>query len=135
MADTTEEEHLEGFHTTDTEFVYEHEVGLTIHAHRATPWLSWDETKALAAWLNQMIRTARSGAARAKRRGAAMTDATEPTELPAIAKAVTQAIYDELEGPIADCDFGRQKRQWELAVRLAKVAMVKLAEIAAAKAP
>jgi hypothetical protein len=48
----------EGFATTDTEFVYEHGVGLTIYAHRAAPWLSWDETKELAAWLAERVKAA-----------------------------------------------------------------------------
>ncbi len=52
------DEHLEGFDTTDIEFVYEHGVGLTIYAHRTAPWLSWDETKELAEWLNKMINAA-----------------------------------------------------------------------------
>lgn len=51
----TSDENLASFTTTDTEFVYEHMVGLTVHAHRAAPWLSWDETKALAEWLTKMI--------------------------------------------------------------------------------
>jgi hypothetical protein len=59
-----------------------------------------------------------------------MTDTPQTAELLGIAQSVAQAIYDELEGPIADQDFGRQKRQWELSVRLARVAMTKLAEIA-----
>jgi hypothetical protein len=55
---TTDDENLEGFATTDTEFVYEHGVGLTIHAHRAAPWLSWDETRELAAWLAERVKAA-----------------------------------------------------------------------------
>lgn len=51
----TSDGNLASFDTTDTEFVYEHMVGLTVHAHRAAPWLSWDETKALAEWLTAMI--------------------------------------------------------------------------------
>jgi hypothetical protein len=43
---------------------------------------------------------------------------------------VAEAIYAELEGPIADQDFRRQQEQWALSVRLARVALVKLAEIA-----
>lgn len=56
--------------------------------------------------------------------------AQEPNELSDIAKAVAQVIYDELEGPVADQDRSRQKRQWELSVKLARIAMMKLAEIA-----
>lgn len=56
---TTPEDGVGSFNTTDTEFVYEHGVGLTVHAHRAAPWLSWDETKELAGWLNKMIHTVR----------------------------------------------------------------------------
>lgn len=55
---------------------------------------------------------------------------TKTTELGATAKAVAEAIYAELEGPIADQDFRRQQEQWALSVRLARVALVKLAEIA-----
>ena len=52
----TTADNLEGFDTYDTEFVYEPGVGLTIYAHRAAPWLSWDETQKLAAWLAACVR-------------------------------------------------------------------------------
>lgn len=51
----TEDDHIARFCTTDTEIVFEHGVGLTIHAHRAAPWFSWQETKDLSEWLSKMI--------------------------------------------------------------------------------
>lgn len=36
---------------------------------------------------------------------------------------VAREIYDILEGPIADQDFGRQTRQWELSLKLARAAV------------
>jgi hypothetical protein len=38
---------------------------------------------------------------------------------------VARAIYDALEGPIANQDFTRQKKQWELAQRLAHAALLR----------
>lgn len=45
----------EGFDTASAEFACERGVGLTIYAHQAAPWLSWDETKALSAWLAELV--------------------------------------------------------------------------------
>lgn len=59
-----------------------------------------------------------------------VSDQNPTSDLGPIARAVTQAIYDELEGEIADQDFKRQKTQWELSVRLARAALVKIAALA-----
>lgn len=40
-----------------------------------------------------------------------------------LVEKVARAIYETLEGPIADQDFLRQKRQWELAQKLARAAL------------
>lgn len=36
---------------------------------------------------------------------------------------VARAIYDVLEGPVNNADFGRQTRQWELSLTLADTAI------------
>lgn len=45
------------------------------------------------------------------------------TTTPEQIEAVARAIYSTLEGPIADQNFGRQKRQWEMAIVLADAAI------------
>jgi hypothetical protein len=45
----------EGFDAYDAQFEAEPGVGLTIHPNRATPWLTWGETKDLAAWLAKVV--------------------------------------------------------------------------------
>lgn len=45
----------EGFDAYSAEFAYEHQVGLTIYSRPSAPWLSWDETLALHAWLSEKI--------------------------------------------------------------------------------
>jgi len=40
-------------------------------------------------------------------------------EQEALREMVGREIYDILEGPVADQDFGRQTRQWELSLVLA----------------
>lgn len=53
---------LESFDAGGVEFVFERGVGMTIYTSSytstrfAVPWLSWDETKQLAAWLNEQIK-------------------------------------------------------------------------------
>lgn len=44
-------------------------------------------------------------------------------EQEALREKVAREIYDILEGPIADQDFGRQTRQWELSLVLADAAI------------
>ena len=48
-----------------------------------------------------------------------MTDITIPPEA---LEAAARAIYGILEGPVANQDFSRQKRQWEQAQELARAA-------------
>lgn len=36
---------------------------------------------------------------------------------------VARALYDVLEGPVNNADFGRQTRQWELSLTLADAAI------------
>ena len=36
---------------------------------------------------------------------------------------IARDLFDEMEGPVANQDFGRQQRQWELCQRLAKTAL------------
>lgn len=36
---------------------------------------------------------------------------------------IARELFDEMEGPVANQDFGRQQRQWELCQRLAKTAL------------
>lgn len=50
-----------------------------------------------------------------------MSDTPSPNQ--AREEAVARAIYDEMEGPVANQDAARQMRQWQLAQRLAKVAL------------
>lgn len=38
-------------------------------------------------------------------------------------EAVARAIYDVLDGPVNNADFGRQQRQWELSLALADAAI------------
>jgi hypothetical protein len=53
---------VEGFDTYNTEFVYEHGVGLTVYPRQpAGSWLSWDETVAFHEWLGQKIKEANDG--------------------------------------------------------------------------
>ena len=40
-----------------------------------------------------------------------------------LVEKVARAIYDDMEGPVANQDFMRQTRQWELAQRLARAAL------------
>jgi uncharacterized protein (DUF2342 family) len=42
-------------------------------------------------------------------------------------EAAARAIYDFLEGPVADQDFCRQQRQWETAKSLARAAISAIA--------
>ena len=48
-----------------------------------------------------------------------MTDITIPPEA---LEAAARAIYDILEGAVANQDYGRQMRQWEQAQELARAA-------------
>ena len=48
-----------------------------------------------------------------------MTDITIPPE---VLEAAARAIYDILEGAVANQDYGRQMRQWEQAQELARAA-------------
>lgn len=41
----------------------------------------------------------------------------------ALVERVARQMYDELEGPIADQDYGRQCRQWERCVKMATAAI------------
>lgn len=47
---------MASFSTAGAEFVYKRDVGLTICVYRPDPWLSWDETKALAEWLTERVK-------------------------------------------------------------------------------
>ena len=40
-----------------------------------------------------------------------------------IRETVAKAIYDKMEGPVANQDFGRQCAQWELSLSLADAAL------------
>lgn len=53
MSDAPDE--VEVFTAPDVEFVYEHKVGLSVYAYKPTPWLSWEETQALAKWLADLV--------------------------------------------------------------------------------
>jgi hypothetical protein len=48
-----------------------------------------------------------------------VTDITIPPE---VLEAAARAIYDILEGAVANQDYGRQMRQWEQAQELARAA-------------
>lgn len=46
-------------------------------------------------------------------------------------EAVARALYDKMEGPVANQDFARQCRQWDLAQSLAEAAIAVVLEAAA----
>lgn len=41
-----------------------------------------------------------------------------------LVEAGARAIYDALEGPVANQDFARQQRQWLLSLDLSRVALL-----------
>lgn len=45
------------------------------------------------------------------------------TQAMSLRERVARAIYDTLEGPVNTADFGRQSRQWDLALTLADAAI------------
>lgn len=49
--------------------------------------------------------------------------AARPAVAEDVVERVARAIYDELEGPVNNQDYGRQMRQWELAQSLARAAI------------
>ena len=48
-------EEEEAFDTYEVEFGAQPGVGLAVYPNRRNPWLSWDETKKLAAWLAKIV--------------------------------------------------------------------------------
>ena len=48
-------EEEEMFDTYDAEFGVQSGVGLSIYPNRRNPWLPWNETKQLAAWLAKIV--------------------------------------------------------------------------------